>query len=309
MPDVALEGLELDRAATVPIRRQLAAALTAALRDGAAGREPLPSTRDLSRALGVHRHTVAAAYRQLRRDGLIRSEAGRRCRPCAPGSPDSTPSPEAALDAYVRAARAHGLSARQAAKGLEAAARSVRARRPLVVEPEAGLRRVLAEEVGLVTRIPADATCVRSLLRDPGLATGRLVLARSGLADRLSVALSTGARPFPLHCRGGTAERERIRTLPPGAIVAVFSISPAVRRYARELATTLRGAVVATPDPSDGHGVERAVRVAVLLLADAWCAGRAPLRGCPRVVPFRVLHPRSIGALRDWLELGAEETR
>jgi len=69
--------IRVDRASTEPIYRQVAAAIRA---DAGAGRLPggtkLPSTRELSRSLGVHRNTVVEAYHLLEREGVVRSGVG-----------------------------------------------------------------------------------------------------------------------------------------------------------------------------------------------------------------------------------------
>lgn len=60
-----------------PLHRQIAARVALAIRRGAiAGGERLPSTRALSRALGVSRNTVIAAYDELVADCLIDGRRG-----------------------------------------------------------------------------------------------------------------------------------------------------------------------------------------------------------------------------------------
>jgi GntR family transcriptional regulator/MocR family aminotransferase len=60
-----------------PLHRQITARVALAIRRGAiAGGERLPSTRALSRALGVSRNTVIAAYEELVADGLIEGRHG-----------------------------------------------------------------------------------------------------------------------------------------------------------------------------------------------------------------------------------------
>jgi GntR family transcriptional regulator / MocR family aminotransferase len=71
-------ALPVDRSDPAPVVRQIARAISAHVGAGRlrAG-ERLPGTRALSRVLGVHRNTVAAAYAELAAEGWIESAAGR----------------------------------------------------------------------------------------------------------------------------------------------------------------------------------------------------------------------------------------
>src|SRR5215472_7490015 len=67
----------LDRAAPLPLGRQLAAALREAVAEGRLGSDArLPSTRTLARELGVARSTVVAVFEQLAAEGYIASRPG-----------------------------------------------------------------------------------------------------------------------------------------------------------------------------------------------------------------------------------------
>ncbi len=69
--------LALDRDSGTPLHRQIHAQIAHSIRAGAA--EPgsrLPSTRSMTKILGVSRNTVMSAYDALAADGLIRGERG-----------------------------------------------------------------------------------------------------------------------------------------------------------------------------------------------------------------------------------------
>ena len=69
--------VELDRAASEPLHRQLERGLRGAVRDGRlAPASPLPSTRALAGQLGVSRGTVVEAYEQLVAEGYLASRPG-----------------------------------------------------------------------------------------------------------------------------------------------------------------------------------------------------------------------------------------
>jgi GntR family transcriptional regulator/MocR family aminotransferase len=75
---VSIPGLNINLESEIPVYRQIAEGVRAAL---AAGRLTpglrLPPTRDLARQLGVNRNTVVAAYDLLATDGVVYSQTGR----------------------------------------------------------------------------------------------------------------------------------------------------------------------------------------------------------------------------------------
>lgn len=69
--------LTIQRGSEIPPRRQIALRLEAGIRDGGyPDGARLPSIRAMGAQLGVHRDTVAAAYRELGRQGLVRAVPG-----------------------------------------------------------------------------------------------------------------------------------------------------------------------------------------------------------------------------------------
>jgi 2-aminoadipate transaminase len=72
-----LVGIHLDRASPKPLYLQLASLIRARIVERVLGdAQKLPSTRDASETLGVHRATVVEAYRHLREQGWVRSGVG-----------------------------------------------------------------------------------------------------------------------------------------------------------------------------------------------------------------------------------------
>lgn len=67
----------LDRESDEPLHRQIAGRILRAVLSGAVDvGERLPSTRELSRVLGVSRNTAIAAYDELAADGVIEARRG-----------------------------------------------------------------------------------------------------------------------------------------------------------------------------------------------------------------------------------------
>ena len=77
MPGMVLHGLNLERGSRVSLRRQLVGHLESRILGGqiAPGRR-LPSLRRAEEFLGLHRNTIAAAYRELVRHGLANARPG-----------------------------------------------------------------------------------------------------------------------------------------------------------------------------------------------------------------------------------------
>lgn len=75
---MTIQGLEIDHNAALPVYRQIADGVLAALEDGRLERGArLPATRDLARELGVNRQTVVAAYEYLATEGRVVSHTGK----------------------------------------------------------------------------------------------------------------------------------------------------------------------------------------------------------------------------------------
>jgi GntR family transcriptional regulator / MocR family aminotransferase len=94
----------LDRASTLPLSRQLAAALRQAMADGGFGAGArLPSTRSLAAELGIARSTVVSVFEQLAAEGYIEPRQGSGNFVAAPLVPAVALTPASAGGARARA--------------------------------------------------------------------------------------------------------------------------------------------------------------------------------------------------------------
>lgn len=297
-------GSPVERAAPappVPLRDRVAAALESGVRDGRWGPgDALPAARQLARRLGVHRHTVGAAYRRLAERGLVVRAPGHPPR-VAPfgsprvvgaGSPRVMPAPASRGGAPARRVTASEEPARSIARGLasarlrgfarEDALQALReglalVRHPFVTlyEPRPGLRAALAAELAEALGVPLHAARAPAPTGPPRPGAALL---RAELWPRLAARLPEVER-IPIRLAGGGRERERIlRELPRPCVVGLLTRSRTVRAFATELAASAygRGVSLAAPDPDDLGAVERAARVAALFLVDASCAAAVP---------------------------------
>lgn len=77
LPVMILNGIILDRGSRISLRRQLVGHLESRILGGQIGPgRRLPSVRRAEELLGLHRNTVAAAYRDLVQGGLARTRPG-----------------------------------------------------------------------------------------------------------------------------------------------------------------------------------------------------------------------------------------
>jgi GntR family transcriptional regulator/MocR family aminotransferase len=113
---MVIPGLEIDVDNGVPVYRQIAEGIRAAV---AAGRlEPgrrLPATRHLALELGVNRNTVVAAYDHLASQGFVQSHTGRGTFVVSPASPTAPPElgDETWFSSFSRAVGGAGLGGLQ----------------------------------------------------------------------------------------------------------------------------------------------------------------------------------------------------
>jgi GntR family transcriptional regulator / MocR family aminotransferase len=103
----------LDRASTMPLSRQLAAALRQAVANGSFGAGArLPSTRSLAAELGIGRSTVVAVFEQLAAEGYIEPREGSGYFVAAPLAPAVASTPDSEGAATARATSRHAKSLR-----------------------------------------------------------------------------------------------------------------------------------------------------------------------------------------------------
>ncbi len=301
---------------TVPIKSQIAAGLECAIRDrflipGAA----LPPTRVVADRLGVHRNTVAAAYRRLRDRGLATGEPGApmRVRSAAVPRPVSTPrsglAAQSGNDSGVAArlvremmtrARSEGVSRCELVRHVAPWLTNGTAPRLCLVEPRPGLRAVIHAE--LRQRLSV------SVLTDGWRAIqgGALIVARPEIVPRLEIRFPGVHRVQPLVLGGGSSALELAHAIRRPGVVALVTRSSLIRRFALELTAGYHGAglSVALPDPGEPFALNRAARIARLILVDASCRG-IRLETRARVRPLHILSAPTIRAL-SW-HLGSRE--
>ena len=298
-------AIQVTRHPSVSVRRQIAARIEAAVREGELRPGTrLPAVRKLAPKLGVHRNTVWAAYRLLEAEGVTRATPGG-------GVYVREPAPVATDDlfhAYLATERAAGAGVRALEDRFERWAAALGTRRVTVVEESAGLRNLLQAEVraGLGSGWEVGAQALSAVLDHPALLRGGIPVGRTEVCTRLRRRLPGWMEPLSLPLRGGARELRTVACLAAPAVVAVVTVSRAVRSYARELLAgyARQGISVMTPRPNVAREVERARRIAALLFVDVLCAADPRLAGNGRIVTFGCVRGQALEEIACYLGSG-----
>lgn len=307
----------------IPVRRQLSTRVAGLIRDGRLRPGArLPSVRLLAEEVGVHRNTVSAAYRELAAAGLVESRRGSGVYVRAPGSNG---------ERLVESRQDRDREERVVRLVREALVTADSGPTVAVVEPLRRLRALLVRELELRTGLtvkpdpPLPTMTPRAqdrsdepyslvephLLDEPWNPPaskrdrGRLLLARPAVARRLPRRLDRDDRFVPLLVSGGTRELSMARGISGVGVVAVVTVSHAVRHLARVLhgGFAAAGLGLITPRPDDEAVVKRALQVADLVFADALCAEDPEIRRCTKAVPLWVVSELTVVRLRRSVRL------
>lgn len=261
-PASVLREVSVDRDRRDPPGRQLERQLAVMVREGRLepGRR-LPSTRRLAASVGLHRNTVAAAYRRLAARELLVMRHGARAR-VLPAADDEVAGP---------------------VNGILAAAGDGGTARLLAAELRAALPRAVDVEPAAADPVPDGAPGER-----------RLVAALPGpVLRRAAPESSLGLRQD----RRG-AVRAALRRAPPLAVVAVATECPALREAVLSDVAGLRRQdlslhALSVPRRGREDGTVASMPTADLVIADrfaaaAFCAASTSPPG-PDVVPARLV--------------------
>lgn len=309
VPPARRPALSVSADARVPLRRQLAAQIAADLRAGRwTDGDRLPSVRDLSRRLGVHRDTVRAAYRELADEKLVDVRpgsgvyAGRARRAYGAGAATGR-----ALRGFLARERAAGRSARELAGLLGRWREATAARRVVVVGRDAELLAVWeaeAREALAPSGVEVAGVTLERAREEPGvLATG---VVAAGPASRPEATALAPPWTEVVGLRPGLPDRVRrlLLRVPAGTVLAAVSRSRRLLSELSALAAGVRGGdvAVAAVAPGDRRLLGRRARVARFVLVDVTCreavAGRVP---DVRRLTLRHLATAELGALARYL--------
>ena len=289
--------LRIQRESEVPPRRQIALRLEAGIRDGgyAVGAK-LPSVRAMGQRLGVHRDTVAAAYRELGRRGLVHA---------VPGSGVYVSPREPVLT------RTLGRKDGALAMRLASLSAAIRLRRVLLLCEHPALGEVIGRELAASIsglKLKGESPPARPC---PGLHFGWLPIRVLGPGELLTapdletVQNSSTPSLTPIPLRVGLSEFDlkalSMQRFP--AVVGVLSGSEIVRGMVRE---AVRGGAgpdvgVVSASPEDGVAMRRLRARATILTWDAVTAAGVPRLSGRRHLLLRLVPARFVSELLDLL--------
>lgn len=289
--------LRIRRGSEVSPRRQIALRLEAGIRDGGyADGARLPSVRAMGERLGVHRDTVAAAYRELSRQGLVTA---------VPGSGVYVSPREPVLT------RTLGRNDGALAMRLASLSAAIRMRRVLLLCGSPALGAVVARELAAsIARL--TLRCETPPVRPcPGLHFGWLpirVLARGELLSQSDLEATQNLdipalSPLPLHAGLSDFDLKVLSTQRFPSIVGVLSHSDVVRDMVRE---AVRGGAgpevgVVSASPEDGSAMCRLRARATILAWDAVTASLVPRLSGRRHLLLQLVSARFVSELLDLL--------
>ena len=161
------------------------------------------------------------------------------------------------------------------------------------------------QEVKSALAVPASGCTLDALAREPGLASGALVLAFPYHAAK-AARIASGAAIETIHAHASPEDEAHIRALPAGAVVLVVSLSPIVLKFAEGFVSGLRGdeLLVETRLASRRAEWRRVVAAADLVFADVVAAPDVRRAGPKRLRELRLLGEHDLARLRAALPGG-----
>ncbi len=288
-------NIRVSKESDVPVRQQLAEQVvfliaTEKLKPG----EALPSVRELARRLKIHHNTVSHAYQDLvRRTWLVRRRGSRvvvrsqtEIRPSSAGD-----GLDELINMTIRRARERGFSLQDLRERFRARLLAEPPDHILVVDQEAGLRRLIQQEICDAVHWPAENCARENLAANPGLAVGALVVVPQYALEDVQPLVPRAHLTIPVGFSGADNHVERIRQLQQPSVIAVVSVSQGFLKTAISLLASAVGrkhTLCQMLLPRDDLG---ALRGADIIFCDSVAMRQVK---SPRVVHYRLLAPTSL---------------
>ena len=297
----------LNRKGGVPLHDQLLAQLELKILTGAiASGQRLPSVRALARRLGLHANTVSSAYRDLEEAGHVelRRGAGVYVRAGAPAALEDARGLDEMVRLALSAAFRKGHSGGEIRAAVERWLRAAPPERVVMVDPRRETLDLVAHEIRSSLGVPASGCTLEELEKEPGLASGALLLALPYHAAKVARA-APGAPLETVHVEGSPEDQKIVRALPEGATILLVSASPILLQIAAAFASGLRGdeVLVETRLVSRRAEWRRLVPVADVVFADALATPAVREARPRRLRELRLLGEKDLARVRKALNL------
>ncbi len=221
--------IRISRESEVPLRQQLAEHFVYPIATGQlkAG-EALPSVRELARRLKIHHNTVSEAYQDLVARTWLVGRRGSRV-VVRSGKEKAQIRRREDLDdlinATIRTAREQGYSLQELRERVRERLLVQPPDHFLIVEEEPGLRRLLAEEIRVSLRWPAQACSRLELALNPGLSIGALAVVPEYAATDAASLVPKDRPAVSIAFSKADEHLKRIQQLRDPSLIFVVSIS------------------------------------------------------------------------------------
>ncbi|MFB3921478.1 MAG: GntR family transcriptional regulator [Terriglobia bacterium] len=231
--------IRVSKESDVPVRQQLAEQIAFLIAtDKLKAGDVLPSVRELARRLGIHHNTVSHAYQDLvRRTWLLRRRGTRivvRSR-TEQIKPNGTQDLDELIAMTIQTARERGYSLQELRERMRERLMDEPPDHILVVEQDAGLQRLLQEEIREALGWPVECCARENLTRNSGCAIGALVVTPQYAAEDVKPLVPKAQLMLSIAFSSADEHVERIRQLAQPSVIAVVSISANLLRTARSL--------------------------------------------------------------------------
>lgn len=295
--------LRISKESDIPLRQQVAEQIVLHIATGKLQpRQSLPSVRELARRLKIHHNTVSEAYQELiRRKWLV----GRRgSRVTVRASEEEVGGRKAGslddlINTLIGLARERGYSLQSLRERVRERLLAEPPDHILVVEADAGLRRLLQHEIREAINWPVEVCSRVELEANPGLGIGALAVAAHYAIPDVNPLLPSERPAIPLDFSTADEHLELIRKRREASAVAVVSVSEGFLQTARSVLAPAVGRRHVLQEfllPLPDGKVLAAVDV---VFADSIAVREVVPRG---VVPYRLIATASLtylaGALR-----------
>ncbi len=257
--------------------------------------------RELARRLKIHHNTVSEAYQDLIQRMWLVGRRGSRVTVRA-AHEKARGGAESGLDdlinTLVRVAREQGHSLQSLRERVRERLLAQPPDHILVVEVDAGLRRLLREEIRAAINWPVEVCSRVELAAHPGLGIGALAVAAHYALPDVNPLLHPARPALPLAFRAADEQVEMIRQRREPSMFAVVSVSEGFLQTASRILATAAGRrhvlqqfLLPLPDA-------KALRAVDVVFADSIAVREVKH---PHVVPYRVIAPESLAYLASAL--------
>jgi DNA-binding transcriptional regulator YhcF (GntR family) len=295
----------LKRKGGVPLHDQLLAQLELRILTGVlAPGQRLPSVRALARRLGLHANTVSSAYRDLETAGHVelRRGAGVYVRAGSPAALEDARGLDELIRLALSAAFRKGHSGAEIRAAVERWLRAAPPERVVIVDPRRETLELVAHEIRSALGVPASGCTLEELEREPGLASGALLVALPYHVSKVARA-APGVPVETIRVEGSEDDQKAVLALPAGGTVLLVSGSPILLQIAQAIIGGLRGDELLVEARLVSRRAEwrRLLPAADLVLADALSAGVVREARPRRLRELRILGDADLARVRKSL--------